>query len=325
MCTAITYKAQNHYFGRTLDYELSYGEQIVITPRNKALSFKKMPELKNHYSIIGMATVIDNIPLYFDATNEKGLSMAGLLFDGNAKYFGFENSKNNLAPFELIPYILAKCETTKQAKNILENTNLIDINFSNDLPNTPLHWMLADKNGSIVVESVAEGLKIYDNPVGILTNNPPFPIQLFNLRNYLNLSPFEAYNRFSQNISLSPFSRGMGAIGLPGDFSSTSRFVRAAFVRNNSASNSDELSAVSQFFHILGAVTLPRGTVRLENGEFDITRYTSCCNTDKGIYYYTTYDNCCITAVNMHNYNIDASEPICFPLKTKLQIDYYKG
>lgn len=326
MCTAATYKAQNHYFGRTLDYEISFGEQVVITPRNYTLTFRKMPKLKSHYSFIGMAAVIDGTPLYYDATNEKGLSIAGLLFDGNAMYFSFnQNKKNNLAPFELIPYLLAKCETVEEAKQLLNNANIIDLDFSKDLPNTPLHWMIADKKCSIVVESVEDGLKIYDNPVGVLTNNPPFPIQLFNLRQYLNLTPYEADNRFSKNIPLEPYSRGMGAIGLPGDLSSTSRFVRAAFVKNNSISKDDEASAISQFFHILGSVAQPRGSVRLTSGEFEITRYSSCCNTDRGIYYYTTYGNCCITAVDLNEYDIDSASLFYFPLETKLHINYHKS
>ena len=101
MCTAITYKTRDHYFGRNLDLELSYGEEIVITPRNYPINFLHEQEKKKHLAIIGMGIIVDKYPLYFDATNEAGLSMAGLNFPGNAYYEEFSIGKKNIASFEL--------------------------------------------------------------------------------------------------------------------------------------------------------------------------------------------------------------------------------
>ncbi len=140
------------------------------------------------------------------------------------------------------------------------------------------------------------------------------------LNNYMNLSAKSPENRFAAGLDLNVYSRGMGAIGLPGDLSSQSRFVRAAFVRMNSVSAEGEAESVSQFFHILNAVEQQRGCCELESGEYEITIYTCCCNADKGIYYYTSYDNHQITAVEMHRENLDSRELIWFPLMKEEQI-----
>lgn len=240
--------------------------------------------------------------------------MAGLNFVGNADYKGRESNKDNVAQFEFIPWILGQCASVKEARVLLEKINLINTPFSQELPLAQLHWIIADRNEALTVESVMEGIKIYDNPVGVLTNNPPFNEQMFQLNNYMNLSPQAPQNHFSDKLPLHAYSRGMGALGLPGDLSSQSRFVRAAFVKMNSVSGDSESESVSQFFHILGAVDQPRGCCDVGDGKFEITIYTSCCNTDKGVYYYTTYDNHQITAVNMYKENLDDSYLVRYPL-----------
>lgn len=322
MCTAISFKGKDHYFGRTLDYEISYGEQVVITPRNYSVVFRKQESLNQHFAIIGMAAVVDDYPLYFDAINEKGLAMAGLNFPGNACYFRESAAKHNVTPFEFIPWILGQCDSVTDARRVLLKTNLIDKSFKKNLPLSPLHWMIADKKESITVESVAEGLKVYDNPVGVLTNNPSFEMQLFNLSNYMYLSPTSPKNTFLPELPLKTYSRGMGGMGLPGDLSSTSRFVRASFVKHHSICEEGEEGSVNQFFHILGAVEQQRGCVLTKSNQHEITRYTSCCNLEHGIYYYTTYENSRISVVELQNHNIMGNKLILYPLRIKSDFLY---
>ena len=314
MCTAATYKTKDFYFGRTLDYEFSYCDEVTITPRNYPFSFKYLGEINTHYAMIGMSYVANDYPLYYEAINEKGLGVAGLNFVSNAHYNDFVEGKDNIAQFELIPLILSKCTTVNEAKNLLNNINIVNIPFSKDLPVAQLHWIIADKYECITVESVKEGLKIYNNPVGVLTNNPPFDKQMFQLNNYMHLSPKNPENNFSDKLNLDSYSRGMGALGLPGDLSSQSRFIKVAFTKMNSHSGDSENESVSQFFHILGSVDQQRGCCELDNGEYEITIYTCCCNASKGIYYYTTYDNHQITAVDMNRENLDGSTLIRYPL-----------
>lgn len=320
MCTAISLTTQDHYFGRNLDLEYSYVETITISPRNFPFIFQQKEIMHHHYAIIGTAFVQDDYPLYYDATNEKGLSMASLNFRENAYYFPSKNEKDNITPYEFIPWILGQCATVDEAFSLLERLNLLDKPFCEELPLTPLHWMISDKNSSIVVESCKNGLHTHENPVGVLTNNPPFEIQLFYLNNYMHISTTQPSNTFSEKLKLSTYSTGMGGIGLPGDWSSQSRFIRAAFVKANSKCGYTENETVSQFFHLLSSVEFPRGCVRMKENVYEITVYSSCCNTDKGIYYYKTYENPSIQAVNMHHEDLDGNQLICYPMKKDIQI-----
>ncbi|MEY8444625.1 choloylglycine hydrolase [Enterococcus ratti] len=322
MCTSIVYSTNDHYFGRNLDLEVSYGQMVTITPKNYPFKFRKTADLSTHYALIGMAAVVNGYPLYFEATNEKGLSMAGLNFPENAYYFEEDPTKTNITPFEFIPWLLGQCATVKEANKLLDEINLVNINFSEELPLSPLHWMLADQKESMVIESTRDGLKRFNNPVGVLTNNPPFDYQLFNLNNYRALSPSVSPNTFSGKLNLDVYSRGMGGIGLPGDLSSTSRFVKATFTKLNSISNSPEEESVNQFFHILKSVEQQKGLCDVGNGQFEYTIYSSCCNMDKGIYYYTTYTNNQITAVDMNQEDLQGTQLITYPLVEQEQINF---
>ena len=319
MCTAVSWQADDHYFGRNLDLEYHYSEAVTITPRHYPFRFRFLPLTDSHYAIIGVATIEAGYPLYYDATNEHGLSIAALNFPGNAAYHSPVDHLNNVAPFELIPLILGQCKTVFEARKILADINLTNTPFNNMLPLTPLHWMIADRTESIVAESMESGLCVFDNPVGILTNNPPFEYHLYNLRNYLNVTRDEPINRFSPQIELQPYSSGMGAIGLPGDLSSASRFVKAAFTKLNAISGSSENACISQFFHILNSVEQQEGCVKIGD-KFEKTLYSSCCNTDKGIFYYTTYENRQITAIRMQESDITGADLLSFPLRTKQSI-----
>lgn len=314
MCTAATYQSKDFYFGRTLDNEFSYGEKVVVMPRNYPLHYLEQSEQVHHYAIIGMASVMEGVPLFYDAVNEHGLAIAGLNFVGNACYHAHQDNKDNIAQFELIPWLLSQCTSVEEAKPLLQRMNILNVPFRPQLPLAQLHWIIADQHQAITVESVEDGLKIYDNPLGVLTNNPPFPMQMQHLTNYRHLSPNPVKTTFAPGLDLPECSKGMGAIGLPGDLSSQSRFVRVAFTKMNACPAESETESVGQFFHILGSVDQPRGSNYLGDGKYEITIYTSCCNTNRGIYYYTTYGNHQITGIDMHRENLGGSEIVRYPL-----------
>lgn len=322
MCTALSYQTKDCYFGRTLDYESSYGEQAVIVPRNFKFLFRHRDPINTHYAMIGTAHVAEGYPLFYDAANEKGLAAAGLNFVGNAHYEKPIPGKENVAQFEFIPYLLGCCADVSEVRRMLLAFNLTDTPFSPAYPVGQLHWMFSDQKETIVVESVHGGIRIYENPTGVLTNNPPFEQQLFALNNYQGLSNRQVKNTFSKSIPFSAYSRGMGALGLPGDLSSQSRFVRAAFVRANSKSGDGEADSVGQFFHMLGSVEQVRGCCEVENGAYEMTIYTACYNTTKGIYYYTTYQNRQISAVSLYHADLDGSELVCYPIENQENIRY---
>ncbi len=314
MCTAINYTYGDHYFGRNLDLEYGYHEQVVITPRCYPFPYRTRESQTGHYAMIGMANIAENYPLYYDATNERGLSMAGLNFPGHGCYLPELPGKDNIASFEFIPWVLSQCASVEEARKLLQRIHLVNIPFNEELRPMSLHWIISDRFASVVVEPMADGIHIHENPVAVLANNPPFEYHMYKLSEFQALSIDKPrYHNAITNLPV--YSGGMGAMGLPGDFSSSSRFIRAAFLSHNSISDGTEDSNVTQFFHLLSNLAMPRGCVRKDYKEFVTTRYASCCNTDRGIYYYTTYDNTRITAIELRKHNLFSDELIAYPLR----------
>lgn len=323
MCTSLTFQTSDFYFGRNLDLEYNFGEKIVITPRQYPFIFKFAGTLSEHYAIIGTAQITDGCPLYAEAVNEKGLCLAALNFPGNAVYAETpESGKTNLAPFELFGFLLGTCATVKEAEEKLKAVCITHTAFKDGYPVAPLHWHIADKDQSLVLECTKDGMHLYENPVGVLTNNPPFPFQLTNLQNYMHLTSNPPENRFAPALKLAPYGQGMGALGLPGDASPASRFVRAAFCKWNSELPSGEEASFTQFFHILDNVAMVAGSVRTPENKFDRTTYSSCINASRGIYYYKTYNNNQISAVSMHKTDLDGCAPVVFEQVNRQQICY---
>lgn len=318
MCTAISYRSNKFYFGRTLDHDESYEEEVTVIPRHFPLPHLSRPA--DHYAIVGMAHIVNNYPLLYDGVNEKGLAMAGLNFVGFSHYSAPGDDANNIPAYAFISSILGACASVVEVKSFLENIRITNENYSDDLPSPHLHWIIADKTESITVESCADGLHIHDNPLGILTNNPPFPQQLLHLSNFMMLTEKPPRNNFPGTTDLSVYSNGMGAIGLPGDFSSQSRFVRASFLCGSAARESTESGCITQFFHILDSVAQIDGCCQLPNGNYEKTVYSSCCNCEEGIYYYTSYSNRQVSAIHMHNCELKSNQLFRYPLLLKQQI-----
>ena len=313
MCTAASFRKGGLYFGRTLDHNLSYGEEVVIAPRGFDFGFG------GKFAVVGMALVAEGYPLFYDAMNEKGLCMAGLNFVGNAHYGEPSGDKNEVAQYQFIPYILSRCATVDEAEEEIKKIKLTNRPFSDSLPCAELHWMISDEKRDIVVESTRGGMNIYDNRAGVLANNPPFAEQMLNLSDYMRLSAAQPRNSLCPSADLQRYSLGMGAIGLPGDLSSRSRFVRAAFVRNNCVCGGEKYGGVNALFNILGSVRQVRGCNALEDG-YETTLYTSCCDASAGVYYYTLYENHAITGVGMRSRDLASSALMRFPLEREERI-----
>jgi len=316
MCTALSLTTEDHYFGRTLDLEYTLHESVIIAPRRFPFPFRHLPSMPEHLAVIGAGVIRSGYPLYYDACNEAGLAVAGLNFPGFAQYHPAVAGKDNAASFEIIPWILGSCRTVDEAKARLQNAVVCHDAFSPEYPPSPLHFMISDAQASIVAEPLESSLRIHDNPIGVMTNSPPFEYHLTRLRDFAALSPDAPENVFAPALDLAPYSRGMGAMGLPGDWSSVSRLIRAAFLRAHSVCAADEGASVAQFFRILAAVSHVRGSV-LADGRHEITQYASCCHTKKGVYYYTTYENPNLTAVDMRHENLDGSKLIEYPMITQ--------
>ncbi len=314
MCTAVFL---NDTFGRNMDLEYDFGANLVIIPRKFPFKFKREGEISSHFAVMGVAAMVNDYPLFCDGVNEHGLCVAGLNFNGFATCFCEDDTKVNLTPYELISYILATCKDVQTAKNLLKETNLVDIPFMERLPVPTLHWLVSDKNESIVFEFTKDGGKIHDNPVGVMTNNPSFDYHLYNLSFYKNLQTSRPDKSFKEHKNMGV---GEGSLGLPGDYSSASRFIRASFVKENSVLHVGD--RIAQTFHILESVQMPRGTVTTDDGAYDITMYSACIDTKNMIYYFKTYDNINIRAVKMHSQDLDGKKLSCFPLESKANYEF---
>lgn len=321
MCTAFTLFNNRLYFGRNMDLDYSFNESVVVTPRHYSFLLKNGKKLKNTYAMVGMATVINGYPLYAEAINEKGVCLAGLNFPQNAFYGKKGNlNENSVAPFELFPILLGQCENIEQIKDILAKIDIVDVPFSPTLPNAPLHWMICDQNNNcLVIECTKDGMVVYDNPLGILTNNPPFPFHLENVRQYLHLSSHNPGIAEENGNRLDNFCEGAGGLGLPGDFSSPSRFAKVFFAKRYSVCDDDEMSCVTQAFHILDSVAMIKGTVITESGKNDITRYSCVMCSDDISYFYKTYDNNQISVVRLTEERMNAIKLSIFALPTQQQ------
>lgn len=318
MCTAVTYRGKDTFFGRNLDYIKTFGEKIIITPRHFILSFRHQQQIKKHYAIIGVGIIEDNYPLYYDAMNEYGLAVAALQFVNNAFYRKINHRKDNIASFELILWILSQCQNINEAKALLKRINVCHDNFKENMPSSELHWMITDDKESIVLETTEEGTFIMQNRMDVLTNNPPFQEQVAIAKKYQFLSP---YNKIS--LSKDKKTNGTGAIGLPGDYTSSSRFIRATFVKDYLQKKSNRtIDEVVLFFDILHAAQQPYGCSHDDDGNIMSTLYAICYNLNKGVLYYMAQSNYQITAIDIYHENLDNSQLIEFEMEQRQIIMY---
>ena len=286
MCTAVYYRGKNHYFGRTLDLEYHYQEEVVVTPRNYTLAWRCGGGLTSHYAYIGMATMAGEVPLYYDGVNEMGVGVAALRF---ADYAHYEREQGGtfLCAFEVLPYLLSQGESARACVELLKGIYLADTPFSGDYPTTPLHFLLTDGEENFTVEPLAKGLTIFQNEVGVLTNAPDFAMQMSHYEGYRHLSP--AY-------------RSKGAEGLPGNWTSQSRFVRGAYLARHM-----EEGDHNTFFHLMDSLAVPAGSSITEDGGVTRTIYTSCCDLDTGDYHYITHRQRAIGCVSLREQDLDAT------------------
>ena len=306
MCTAINSIGNYHLFGRTLDLECSYGEKLTVLPRNSRLDFLHGRPFISHLSVIGISHIGAGAALYYDAINEAGLAMAALNFPNDAVYSNdIRHNKDNVASFELISWVLCQCESVEDAEKLLKKINITAERFSEELPATPLHWIVADKKRAITVEQTREGLKIYSNPWGIMTNSPAFSYHITRIADFLGVDSKTPENNLCPDKKIEIYSRGLGAYGLPGDFSSASRFIRGVFLNGHTDHSDSEIGEVGRFFHIMSNLSVPCGSVKASDGRSVMTVYTSCACSNSMTYYFSTYGCRRIKAVAMKDFDLD--------------------
>ncbi|MGL4372276.1 MAG: choloylglycine hydrolase [Turicibacter sp.] len=326
MCTGLTLTSHegHHFLGRSMDIPQEFNQSVHFVPRNFAWKHVVDDEVAHtKYAVLGMASTINDCPMFADGLNEHGLMCAGLNFFGFACYEAAAiEGKFNISPSNLIFWILSEFKNLEEVRENLKDLNLVNLAPKGTFV-PPLHWIVGDKTGnSIVVEKTATGLSVFDNPVGVLTNNPTFDWHLMNLNQYNGLSEITNPNQKWDKQTLHSFSQGSGSFGIPGDFTSPSRFIRAAFYRHHVKEIATEDESVNSFFHILNTCNVLKGAVISEDGQVDHTVYTTAMCGESGTYYYHTYNNQQITAVHLFNEDLNAPAMKTYPYRSKQMIDY---
>ncbi|SFC86670.1 choloylglycine hydrolase [Clostridium uliginosum] len=325
MCTSLTLETKNgqHLLGRTMDFAIEFNQSINIIPRNYGwTNIIDKQERKTKYAFIGMSVIIDGHPILADGLNEKGLMCATLYLPGFAEYSKIEvKDKENITSYDFVLWALSQFENLDEVKIALKDLEIIDKPLSLLNLTPPLHWILSDKSGkSIVVERTATGLHVFDNPVGVMTNSPDFQWHLTNLRQYIAVRSKQFDPITWGDLDLSAFSQGSGTFGLPGDFTPSSRFVRATYLKNNLTHIDNEIEGINGIFHILSNCQIPKGAVVTSEGSEDITIYTSAMCSESGTYYYNTYDNCQISAIKLFNEELDSIHIKSYPIRNEQTI-----
>lgn len=312
MCTGVRFIDNNGgmYFGRNLDWSVPYGQKVVITPRGYKYNSAFLGEMNmKGGAIIGMAIVAENTPLYFDCANESGLAIAGLNFPGYAKYAeAAVDGKTNVAAYEFPLWVVANFTTVEEVEKALKNTVIVAKPINEQYPVSELHWIIGDKERSIVVEYTANGMEIFHNDVDILTNQPGYGWHQENLRNYMNLFAQMPKEVKWGKAKMTAFGSGSLMRGLPGDYYSPSRFVRVAYLNTHYPVKSTEEENVSRLFHTLTGVAMIDGAAQMADGACEKTIYTGGYSAASKTYYYSTYEDPAIQKVAMGDYNLDSAD-----------------
>lgn len=310
MCTGVRFVDSNGgmYFGRNLDWSVPYGQKVVVTPRKYTYHSAFLGDMSMKAgAAIGMAIIEENVPLYFDCANEKGLAIAGLNFPGYAKYeANAVDGKTNVAAYEFPLWVVANFATVDEVEKALKDVAIVAKPINAKYPVSELHWIIGDAARSIVVEYTERGMEIFHNDVDVLTNQPGYGWHQENLRNYMNLFPQMPKGVTWGRAQMTAFGSGSLMRGLPGDYYSPSRFVRVAYLNTHYPAKDSEGENVSRLFHTLTGVAMIDGAAAMADGAYEKTIYTGGYSAATKTYYYNTYENPAVQAVAMANYNLDS-------------------
>ncbi|NEG69153.1 choloylglycine hydrolase [Bifidobacterium choloepi] len=309
MCTGVRFTDAegDMYFGRNLDWECSYGETMKVTPRN----FDYQPEFNATFgkrAVFGLAITAEDKPLYYDCANENGLAIAGLNFPGYAKYEdGPVDGKTNVAAYEFPLWVTRNFDSVDEVEAALDGVAIVAKPVNDKWPVALLHWIVADKTRSIVVEYMADGIHVYHNPIDAMTNQPTFAYHLENMKNYMNVTVDFPPTTDWDKYEMTAWGSGVSMHGLPGDYSSPSRLVRAAYTNSHYPQTSDEAHGVNRLFKTLQGSSMIYGGAKMENGNYEYTVYTSCFSTKTMTYYHTSYEDPTPKSWKLSDFDLDGT------------------
>ncbi|CAM4245964.1 choloylglycine hydrolase family protein [Erysipelothrix inopinata] len=312
MCTNITLKSSDNtvLMARTMDFSFALDPEMMVYPRNFKLNFAFNEPLEHHYAFLGLSKNIGVFALA-DGINEHGLTAAALYFEGYATYESTVVEGKSIAPNDIVMWMLAKCKTVEDVKEVFQTHHLVELKleFLGMIP--PLHWVFQDIEGnSIIVEPLEDGIKIYENKLGVLTNSPDYGWHKTNVRSYIGLDPAQVEPRTIYGENFKAFGQGSGTFGLPGDLTPPSRFVKALYSKLSTKKAANEAELVVAASHILNNVDIPKGSVVTQRKTIDYTQYTAYMISNTQTYYYRLYDSLNTEVVNLNDFDLDGNEII---------------
>lgn len=328
MCTGIRLIAKNGgiIYARTLEFGQPMKSDCIVIPRNYAYKGTAPSgkaeglQWQSRYAVVGANAL--GLAHILDGVNEAGLAGGLFYFPDFADYQNVapEEYKNSLAPWELMTWILTNYANVEEVKKAITTIKVGNTIFAPWGFVPPIHAIVHDATGkSLVIEYVKGKMDLYDNPLGVVTNSPTFEWHMINLHNYIMLKPENSPHAILRNgVEIIPLGQGSGMLGLPGDFTPTSRFIRAVAFSQSVKVGAHEDEALSAAFHLLNLFNIPIGVVRhSENGKelCDYTQWTGACDLNRKRYYFHTYENPQIQCIDLMKYDLNAHEPVIVPMK----------
>lgn len=303
MCTAITFSTDDklHFLARTMDFSFELDASPVYIPRKHQFN-SLVPDstFTTQYSFIGAGKDVNGY-VFADGLNETGFAIASLYFEKNAHYSNIaQPDLLNLSSTDMVAWALGNITSVADFEQKYTTVNIMAIVNPLLGVNVPLHWLVSDKTGAAgVLEITQDGAKFYRNQVGVMTNSPQFPWHMDNLSHYANLQPTEhAPKKYGDYITVTD-GPGSGALGLPGDYTSASRFIRSAFLRENSDTSAGLHSGLTSIVHILNAVDIPKNAKITKKGASDYTQYKGIMDLSNLSYYFMGYDTFTLQQVDL--------------------------
>lgn len=324
-CTNFRLKAADGspVVGRTLEYALVVPSDVVVVPRNYDYVGTRpanAPNVKwtSRYGMVGVMSF--GQPFVSDGMNEKGLTGSALYFPGFVGYTAPQNAGTHtaIAPWEFLTWVLTNFVTVDEVKAALDQVAIIDLPTPEVNFTLPLHFPIHDANGnSIVIEPVDGKLKVYDNPMGVLTNSPTFDWHLNNVRNYVKISPVNAPSLEIAGQTIAPLGQGSGLLGIPGDPTPPSRFIRALGYVMSAKQQPDGPATVRLAEHILNNFDIPLGFIRPEtkDADLELTQWSTIADLRGKKYYIKSYEDQVLRAVDLMSFDLDAKGLRVAPFK----------
>ncbi|WP_367376977.1 choloylglycine hydrolase family protein [Levilactobacillus cerevisiae] len=317
MCTSLTYENSrgDQFLARTMDFAFELGGQPIFMPRNQTIK-GDAGEFSTKYGFIGAGRNLSHY-MFVDGVNEFGLGAAALYFP---EYVAYQKvaptDKLGLAPHDVTAWALGNAKSVADLRELVKTIQILDVPVALLGITTPLHFIFSDSTGdTAVLEATSADLQLIDDPVGVMANAPQLSWHLQNLSTYGTMQAAERPLHDYEGLELKTQGPGTRALGLPGDYTSPSRFVRTVYNKHYSIKTDNTPDTLNLLQHLLDSVTIPKGVKLKADGKSDYTQYRGYANLSERTYYMEPYDNLELQGVKLTDKMLtEWDTPVEYPL-----------